>query len=183
MLTTQPVTAVDFEAVECQCSNRISWTALSEFTSFAFKVERSRDLQNWRRLCLIHAEENDGSAAHYSCVDERASELNSKLYYRLIHIDTEGREEVQGVRVVENYDCEGLVFQMSPNPTCGKSTIVSKFHVEVELVDMSGMIIKKISLKEGVNEMDFTFLAPGFYTIMTDIGSGGRGYSFRFIKY
>ncbi len=166
-----PVTLTSF-SVSCEDNKSvINWTTASEQNSDRFRVEKSRDLENWQIVGEVIAAGNSNQNKNYTLDDYTT--YNSTSYYRLIQIDWDAKEHVYNP--VSAY-CESKVNSMIvyPNPSKDNFTleIVTNtllVNTKINLIDARGRIIlsKLSTLNSGSNQLIFDNLQleSGVYII------------------
>jgi hypothetical protein len=153
----------DINATNLGAKNRVDWSTESELKSDKFELERSADGRNFTYLATIKAK---GEASNYSYVD--LSPVTGVNYYRLKMIDAAGAVATskvvtatvkQGVFTVEAY----------PNPVSEKLTVQvyggSDQNATVSITDVTGKVMKVVSVVNGKAEVNMNGLASGVYLV------------------
>jgi hypothetical protein len=153
----------DINATNLGAKNRVDWSTESELKSDKFELERSADGRNFTYLATIKAK---GEASNYSYMD--ISPVTGVNYYRLKMIDAAGAVATskvvtatvkQGVFTVEAY----------PNPVSEKLTIQvyggSDQNATVAITDVTGKVMKVVSVVNGKAEVNMSGLASGVYLV------------------
>lgn len=102
--------------------------------------------------------------------DWYVSTQNDVGYMEFIHDFFVGRTD--GVKDLQTEEQGKLM--IAPNPTSGIINVISEDASEIEIVDMSGKILKKSHINKGETQLDLTDFANGVYFIRTMDGHSGK---------
>jgi len=120
VLSTLPVSLVDFKANKRNNTTLLTWSTASEQNNKGFSVERSLDGLHWKAISFINST-NSPNGSRYSATDlTPAAGID---YYRLKQVDVDGNANYSNV-VSLNFDAKSA-FQLSfyPNPAKGQVTM------------------------------------------------------------
>lgn len=143
--------------------NRISWKTVTENMGDHFIIERSLDGNSFTSVGSV---DSKGTPAEYSFVDE--TPIPGLNYYRLQMVDVNGRTSYSKV-VTATMKPEGFAIAVYPNPAKDKITVrvfgESGNGAQAVLTDLSGKLIRSISVTAGQVDMDLTGLSSGVYLL------------------
>ena len=151
-----PIELISFKS-NCS-SNKVEWITVSETNNEWFVLQGTNDGINFTNLDTIQGAGNSNTPIYYSVeiLDWGLS------YYRLQQKDYDGRTE--NSFLIGGCPKTG-VFEpvLYPNPNSGQFMINHNSTYNFEMFDLTGRLVWS-ELSNRVN-FDFTFLAPGQYTI------------------
>jgi hypothetical protein len=153
----------DINATNLGAKNRVDWSTESELKSDKFELERSADGRNFTYLATIKAK---GEASNYSYVD--ISPVTGVNYYRLKMIDAAGAVATSKV-VTATVKQGAFTVEAYPNPVSEKLTIEvyggSDQNATVSITDVTGKVMKVVSVVNGKAEVNMNGLASGVYLV------------------
>jgi hypothetical protein len=168
--STLPVKLINFEVQQVSLVNLVSWSTASEINNDYFKVERSRDGENWSFIGEIRGTGNSSIRQNYSLHDNEP--LNGRQWYRLIQVDFDGNYEIFNPVMTEFVGVERI--SVYPNPAKDLVTVMlHEFMAEnLYLSDVCGtvMLTEKVAGREQF-QFAVSSLIPGFY-MLTVSGNG-----------
>ncbi len=159
-----PVKLVFFGAKETTGIVELRWTTAEELNTDHFEVERSTDGATWGSVNRTSA---NGAASNYIATDR--SGVKGSVLYRLKCVDKDGRSSYSSIVKIENNNTWGLL--ISPNPTKANFNItisdVQKENTSINLFNMSGRMVKKISCEAGRTNyrIETSSLSKGSYIV------------------
>jgi len=143
--------------------NRVSWNTASESTGDYFELERSADGSLFTRIASVEAK---GQPSDYTYWDEHP--FSGVNHYRLKMFDGAGKFAYSKV-VQATAKSGGFVVEAFPNPVCEKLTL--RVHgsrgdnASASISDVTGKVIKLISVEGDNTEIDMNGMAPGAYLV------------------
>ena len=144
-------------------SNRVDWNTLSEEASDKFELQRSADGKDFATIAKQNAK---GTASRYTYVDN--APFTGINYYRLMMRDASGKTEYSKV-VNATVQGKGFSVQAYPNPVSDELTIKvngnQSGNAEILLTDMTGKVIKRMSMNSVIQTVNMNGLASGIYLI------------------
>jgi hypothetical protein len=150
-------------ATNLGAKNRVDWSTESELKSDRFELERSADGRNFTYLAGIAAK---GEASTYSYVDEKP--VTGINYYRLKMIDAAGVATTSKV-VTATVKQGAFTVEAYPNPVSEKLTVQvyggSDQNATVAITDVTGKVMKVLSVVNGKAEVNMNGLASGVYLV------------------
>jgi len=153
----------DINATNLGAKNRVDWSTESELKSDKFELERSADGRNFTYLATIKAK---GEASNYSYMD--LSPVTGVNYYRLKMIDAAGAVATSKV-VTATVKQGAFTVEAYPNPVSEKLTIQvyggSDQNATVAITDVTGKVMKVVSVVNGKAEVNMNGLASGVYLV------------------
>jgi hypothetical protein len=150
-------------ATNLGAKNRVDWSTESELKSDKFELERSADGRNFTYLATIKAK---GEASNYSYVD--LSPVTGVNYYRLKMIDAAGAVATSKV-VTATVKQGAFTVEAYPNPVSEQLTVQvyggSDQNATVSITDVTGKVMKVVSVVNGKAEVNMNGLASGVYLV------------------
>ncbi len=157
-----PVTWTAFD-VECRGGDRrIHWTVATQLNNDRFDVERSPDASSWSTIATVPGAGTTHQAMSYEVIDNVMELENPEpvMYYRVKQVDLDGAVSYSGVQASS---CEITVY---PNPATDHIIVVLPFSdAEVEVVDVSGRIVRTVRSNGSMARVELGALAAGHYTL------------------
>jgi hypothetical protein len=153
----------NINATNLGAKNRVDWSTESELKSDKFELERSADGRNFTYLATIKAK---GEASNYSYVD--ISPVTGVNYYRLKMIDAAGAVATSKV-VTATVKQGAFTVEAYPNPVSEQLTVQvyggSDQNATVSITDVTGKVMKVVSVVNGKAEVNMNGLASGVYLV------------------
>jgi hypothetical protein len=143
--------------------NRIDWTTATEAAGDRFELERSADGNEFRKLGDISAK---GEASNYSYWDE--TPVTGVNYYRLKLADASGKYSYSKV-VTATVKSGTFTVEAYPNPV--RELLTVKVYGQrsgdatISITDVTGKLIRTVSVAADKTEINMNGLAQGFYLI------------------
>jgi hypothetical protein len=146
-----PITLGDFSGKKENSTNVLIWNTITENNCKAFEVQRSTNGTDFTALGMINSQAANGMSnieLNYSFVD--ANPKQGHNYYRLRQIDLDGKSTYsKEIDLVGTSN--GSVINVYPNPAKDNVTVEyasnSNASLSLQVIDMSGRIIKQIQTK------------------------------------
>jgi hypothetical protein len=146
-----PVTLGDFIGRKVNKTNVLSWNTITENNCKAFEVQRSSNGTDFTALGMVNSQAVNGISnleLTYSFVDENPMEGHN--YYRLRQIDLDGKT-TYSKQIDLDVNSNGNVVNVYPNPAKDNLNIEytsnNNASLSLQLIDMSGRIIKQVQTK------------------------------------
>ncbi|PHR27224.1 MAG: hypothetical protein COA38_13605 [Fluviicola sp.] len=161
-----PIELVDFSAERIdQNQVQLAWRTLSETNNDYFRIEHSRDIEEWELIDIVQGKGTSIEESNYSYVHQNASPRVN--YYRLVQVDFDGSETIsEMVTVLGNGTSQARIF---PNPSSGLVSVdfsgSDKLNISVHN-PMGRLMLQKEISKGGTFEME-----PGTYIVTMVSGS------------
>jgi choice-of-anchor B domain-containing protein len=158
-----PIELVDFNAVIEQNKTRLTWETASEINVAEFKIERLNIENNKEIWATIGTVKATNKPNNYVLFDENPTVGTN--YYRLKTIDTDGSFKLSKTISVEFSHAKNAVY-LFPNPTKNRvylSENTLKDGQIVEILDISGKIVLRSTVREGRGGFDIQHLTNGDY--------------------
>jgi hypothetical protein len=154
-----PVYLGNFSGKKEYTTNLLNWNTITENNCKAFEVQRSLNGTDFTALGMVNSQAVNGISnleLNYSFVDVNPKQGHN--YYRLRQIDLDGKSTYsKEIDLVGTSN--GSVINVYPNPAKDNVTVEyasnSNATLSLQLIDMSGRIIKQIETKvtSGNNEI------------------------------
>ena len=164
-LTALPVKLNSFSVQKVNTSTQLDWSTSQELNSSYFNIEKSADGRNWTTIAKVNAAGNSNTVKNYRAFDNNL--FNGINYYRLKQYDNDGKFEYSVVKSVSFRKVYNII--VAPNPatdfinistTKNQSTILT-----IQLVDVSGKILKTVLSANDKVKMNVTGISKGLYFI------------------
>lgn len=138
-----PVELVDFEGSNLGSQVQLTWSTVSERENDFFIAERSTDGKNWTSFAMIDGAGNSNVIRNYEVVDTNPQ--GAIAYYRLKQFDFDGSITTSDIISVSRNGSADA--QLYPNPAKDQVKVTASAEiVRVDIVSVSGMIVKSIDL-------------------------------------
>jgi len=160
-----PICLTNFIASYHDNTVLIRWQTASEIDNDYFTVERSVDGSNFDIIGTIQGAGTSYITLNYSFTDNNPA--NGVSYYRLTQTDYNGEFEVFSP-VSVSYLNEGNL-KIGPNPATNQLSIMLNGIMgssTLEIIDISGRLIKTIQLKDSYSTLDITEINSGNYILI-----------------
>ena len=167
-LTTLPVKLNSFTVQKASSSAQLDWSTAQETNSSYFNIEKSADGRKWTGIARVNAAGNSTTVKNYRAFDNNP--FNGINYYRLKQFDADGKFEYSLVKSISFSKAYSII--VAPNPakdfinistTKNQSTILS-----IQLVDVSGKILKTVLLADNKLKLNLAGIAKGLYFIKVE---------------
>lgn len=179
---TPAILPIELVSLKAICSGRgidLKWKTASEKNNSYFGIERSYDTQNWEMIGTVAGAGTTYVPKDYFYAD--AGSTNSSVYYRLKQNDFNGEFKYSELVFVEkcNDPAKGPSINTYPNPAKDVLTVkVSENGLTLELMNLTGQILKSHKLLAGENILNVDDVPAGIYFLRTTREDG----SFSFTK-
>jgi hypothetical protein len=167
-----PVEMLVFNALRENKTVHLFWKTLSEINNLGFDVEKSTDLNNWKKIGFIEGAGSSNTELNYK-FDDLLTESNllkdKYLYYRLKQIDFNGEIKYTVIKtiVINNEQSTEITINVFPNPSENYINIIcneSEKTLFVKIINPEGVTIGDYLLK-GNKNIDLSKLSPSIYYI------------------
>jgi hypothetical protein len=152
-----------FTGVNEGSRNRLDWTTATEHTGDKFVVQRSLDNHSFIDLGTVAA---NGKGV-YQFYDEKA--VAGTDFYRLLMSDAQGAEAYSQVVALKVRDASGFAVEAFPNPAKDQVSIKVDGqqgpNAQLTLTDISGRVIKQMSLIGNTTTLDMQGITSGIYLL------------------
>ncbi|MBK7763332.1 MAG: T9SS type A sorting domain-containing protein [Bacteroidetes bacterium] len=170
-----PLILNNFSVKSDNCIAHLNWSTSSETNSEKFEIEKSETNHvKWKTIGSVIAQGNSSTNSTYYFKDENIIINNKVVMYRLKMIDIDGSFMYSPV-VDALLKCDEQNLSVFPNPVANGKLNVSLYsaeNVEANLTSVTGQQIKKIILKNGINNIDVSELSNGVYILSTKFAHG-----------
>jgi len=165
-----PLILNNFSVESDNCIAHLNWSTSSETNFEKFEIEKSEtNTEKWENIGSVIAHGNSSANSTYYFNDDNIFINNTKVLYRLKMIDIDGSFSYSPV-LNALLKCDEQNLSVYPNPvTNGKFNVSlnSAEKVEANLTSITGQLIKKIILENGINNIDVSELSNGAYILST----------------
>lgn len=164
---TLPVTLLNYNAtLQNTGVVKLQWQTASETDNREFIISRSVDGQQFNVVGKVVSFGNTTTGNHYVFYDKKP--VNGMNYYRLEQQDFNGDITDLGVRGV-NVSLTDNKVEIYPNPTQDIINVVfvAGVYHQIQLIDISGKILKQISLDSSITQTTISLnnVASGTYLL------------------
>jgi hypothetical protein len=174
LCTLLPIELYAFTATPKNSQVQLDWTTLSERNNAFFTIEHSIDGKNdWEVITKQDGAGNSSTLLNYQAM--HTNPVNGLNYYRLKQTDFNGAYEYfETVSVTLN---EFDKLNAYPNPTDGQITLVSKYAIEAEEIQITDLVGRIVSDAVTINNqsentltLDISKLPTGLYVLTSRYG-------------
>lgn len=169
-----PLILSNFSVRSESCTAYLTWSTSSETNTDKFEIEKLEvSSEDWNTIGSVPAHGNS-SNSNYSYSDYNILNNNSTVLYRLKMIDVDGAYLYSPV-VKALLNCDVQDISVFPNPVTNGNlnvSVTSKANLEAMLNSVTGQLIKKINLKDGINNLDVSELSNGVYILSIKFANG-----------
>ena len=164
-----PLILNNFSLTSDNCIANLHWNTSFEKNIEKFEIEKSETSNaKWKTIGSVAAQSNSSTNTTYYFKDDNI--INNKaVMYRLKMMDLDG-SFMHSPILNTVLKCDEQNLSVFPNPVSnGKLNISlnSIQNVEANLTTATGQYIKKIILKNGLNDIDVSDLSNGVYILST----------------
>lgn len=165
-----PLILNDFSVKSNKCITHLRWNTASEKNIDNFQIEKS-DIKNvsWKAIGTIKPHGNSDINSTYYFTDDQSPMTSNEVMYRLKINDQDGSFAYSSV-IVALLSCDDQKLTVFPNPVTSGTINVNLSNSDYNMASISsltGQLIKKINLKQGVNSIDVSELSNGIYILRT----------------
>lgn len=166
-----PLTLIDFNAKLANCQLALNWITDNEINTDRFEVERaSLNNSNWVSTGVVVANGNTSTKVIYQFIDRSLNISPEEVLYRLKMIDKNGDYKYSKILHVLN-DCKNNIqVDVYPNPV-RKGKLYIKLSgagtsaMEVVLISLTGQLVLKNKINNGINYLNISNIAAGEYVL------------------
>lgn len=179
-----PISLIEFNAIAYNSKNlQIDWTTNSEVNNEHFKIEISKNRNEFELLAEISGAGNSTDLLKYSIVRENPFSNENIVYVRLTQVDYNGDSKTFNPVAVNLNNIDGFSsidknqLHLYPNPTDGsnltlKASDLNAGTYTLEIIDLNGRRIYQNEIDLPEQRADFKYnvleqqnLNPGFYIL------------------
>jgi hypothetical protein len=170
-----PLILNNFSVKADNCTAHLNWSTSSEINFEKFEIEKSETNDaKWKTIGTVSAHGNSSANSTYYFKEDNLFMNNKVVMYRLKMIDIDGSYMYSTV-LNALIECDKQNLSVYPNPVAnGKLNVSlnSAENVEAHFTSVTGQLIKKIILKNGINHIDVSELSNGLYILSTKFVNG-----------
>ena len=170
-----PLILNNFSVKAENCTAHLNWSTSSEINFEKFEIEKSETNDaKWKTIGTVSAHGNSSNNSTYYFKEDNLFMNNKVVMYRLKMIDIDGSYMYSTV-LNALIECDKQNLSVYPNPVAnGKLNVSlnSTENVEANFTSVTGQLIKKIILKNGINHIDVSELSNGLYILSTKFVNG-----------
>jgi len=170
-----PLILKNFSVKADNCTAQLNWSTSSEINFEKFEIEKSETNDaKWKTIGTVSAHGNSSTNSTYYFKEDNLFMNNKVVMYRLKMIDIDGSYMYSTV-LNALIECDKQNLSVYPNPVAnGKLNVSlnSAENVEAHFTSVTGQLIKKIILKNGINHIDVSELSNGLYILSTKFVNG-----------
>ncbi|MBR9860656.1 T9SS type A sorting domain-containing protein [bacterium] len=161
-----PVKLIEFNAEKVGFTHQLKWVTASEHNTEKFVIER---MINGSEDIIVVGEVSANGFSQQLLEYSFSIDFNqdAQVAYRIKMVDFDGYTEYSNWETVEAINSKGIT--VFPNPASGSSLTVNvgraNSSTQVELMDMTGKVIKNISATADMVEVDLSDVQAGMYTV------------------
>lgn len=161
-----PLVWGEFTASEKDGNVNLSWVTLQEWNTSHFTIEHSTNGSQFTAIGTVAAKGNSSIESSYSFVHTTPSS-NSFNYYRIKDIDIDGKYFYSKIVKLQVGNARTRLVITGPNPAANTLQVVTKDNdITIDVVNTSGVIVKKWSLQAGTHPMNISDLPAGAYHLI-----------------
>jgi hypothetical protein len=159
-----PVQVLFFNA-QCESGRvELNWATGSEKDNDYFIVERSDNLDSFKRIAKINGKGNSNSLEQYNFTDINPGK--GDVLYRLSQVDYDGRQEF--LQTLTSNCEKPSQSSISPNPNNGHFLVFGTENLEqISIYNSLGDLVFQDNLSGTMNEINISALASGVYYVVT----------------
>jgi hypothetical protein len=163
-----PLSLLSFKAVNSTNNTALLyWNTADEFNTAFFDIEQSTDGRNFTRIGTAAARGRGSNAYTY-----KTTIPADLVYYRLKMIDIDGKFTYSPVvQLRKNNHAESIVVLSNPatNTLSIITTDESLVNTTANIFNQQGMLVQRIVLKDGLQNIDVSKFATGVYYLKTAV--------------
>lgn len=166
---TLPVKMLYFDVIDNKSSALLKWSTGAELNNHFFKIQRSSNALEYEDIGIVKGAGNSSSIKHYTYND--IFPPSGTIYYRLVQIDTDGKETVYGPLAFKN-KISKTDLVIYPNPVTNSNpvvTIESQNPLEnVRIYNNGGKLLRELIILQSDTrhaEINIVDLQEGLYYI------------------
>lgn len=148
--------------------SKITWSTASELNSRNFLLQRSSDGSNFTTVAIVNAAGNSNQALNYTVYDSTL--ITNGNYYRLIEVDTDGKQSIYSFILVECKEVDGMnIYYNQPKVVVEINSNTDR-QVSFNVYEVSGKLLHQENKQvvRGYNRFNLNIeknLAEGIYII------------------
>lgn len=154
-------------------NNELRWTTLQEYDSESFLIQRSENGRAFQTIGRRTAHGTTTVATQYTFEDVG---FKQDAYYRVIQVDADGHAVYSKIVSIKSKPVSSVVYNGS-DALFIQSTDKAKKNIQI--LDASGRVAIKTTLKEVTSEINVASLTRGVYFVQVE---GMEGAALRFFK-
>ncbi len=169
--TALPIRLLGFTAINKNSTVEINWKTDEEINLGHYEVQRSFNGRDFVSIGRINTLNAASGVKNYSFTDANAFTSGvTVIYYRLKSVDLDGSFSFSPVAKVNSTNGK-ISFGVYPNPAKDFIFINAGEKGIAQITDITGRVLKKLSITTGQNLVDVSGIVPGIYFI-TVAGKG-----------
>ena len=170
-----PLILNNFSVKTDNCTAHLNWSTSSEISFEKFEIEKTETNDaKWKTIGTVSAHGHSSTNSTYYFKEDNIFMNNKVVMYRLKMIDIDGSYMYSTV-LNALIECDKQNLSVYPNPVAnGKLNVGlnSAENVGANLSSVTGQLIEKIILKNGINNIDVSELSNGVYILSTKFVHG-----------
>ncbi len=164
-----PLTLRNFNAIMKNCQTVLNWSTENEINSGRFEIERSNlNYSDWKSIGVVTAKGNTSIKSEYNFIDKTLNASSQDVVYRLKMIDKDGQFKYSEV-VFVSVSCNNTHVNVYPNPVQNGRLNISitgtVVNSEATLLSISGQLMLKTKITNGINYVNTSTIADGVYIL------------------
>jgi plastocyanin len=175
-----PVSLGMFKVVNDNNTATLSWKTFTESNTDHFSIRRSVDGRKFLEIGKVPAAGNSSVPVTYQFSDTKLGTQNRYLYYELVTVDKDQKENHSEIKVIRNAaGGNNLLVSLSPNPITRPGQVQIQFNSEtkgsmqVKVYSSSGKLVlqDRIAAFYGLNSghLHVCDLQKGVYTLQFEL--------------
>lgn len=149
----------------------LSWEDPGDNTGYY--IEHSNDGSHWENIGYINNSKGNNSNDKYSFTHH--NQKTGRHYYRIRYASQDGSFSYSEMKLINLKD----IFSADIGPVPARNILYvqlpyskMKINAAIKILDLSGRILKRISLTESSTEIDISSLSPGAYLLHISASTG-----------
>ncbi|MFT3681797.1 MAG: T9SS type A sorting domain-containing protein [Ferruginibacter sp.] len=158
-----PVRLVNFTGSIDKKLVELNWQTAQELNSSYYEVQRSIDGNNFEPVATLTSKGNSSGTSSYTSTDDLFFVSQSKVYYRIKMVDTDGKAKYSSVIEIRiNSGNKTTTVRTWPNPFTNQVNTEyfseNKGSVKINFLDMNGRTVNSstVQVKKGQNNFALT---------------------------
>lgn len=170
-----PVELTYFSGLVLGLDGHILWQTALENNVERYIIERSSDLSNWNSIGSVLAAGHSSEILDYSFIDYEAGQVTSKLYYRLITVNSNGTKEYsEPIELVFQATLQTVTLFPNPSNSGYLNIKTNRKKQKVEIIGADGRLMEGFQLNQS-HALDTKAYPSGIYFMV------GSNFSEKFI--
>lgn len=166
--STLPVELLSFSAVNDNNVISITWKTATEMNSSRYEVERNTDGRNFIKIGSVKSF-NRATGASYRYEDNLRNIHTQQVLYRLKIIDKDDRFEYSKIVSLNVSSAGGKIVLLGTGSGRNITVITPAYllsrPIQADLMNASGIMLKRINISSESSQVDLTNLSTGTYFI------------------